>query len=84
MRSTLQKLIALHKEFHHDDNVLHCYSQLVHTIGSSEGEGAVAMATQGDDIAQIWIETTSYLLGRKELSTDVWTMVSVVGQCRKS
>ena len=81
-RSTLQKLIALHKEFHHDDDVLHCYSQLVHTIGSGEGEGAVAMATQGDDeaaVAHIWTETTSYLLGRKELSADVWTMVSRVG-----
>ena len=61
--------------------MLHCYSQLVHTIGSGEGEGAVAMAIQGDDkaaVTQTWIETMSYLLGRKELSADVWTMVSAV------
>ncbi len=38
------------------------------------------MATPSGDqavIAQIWIETTSYLLGRKELSTDTWIMVSI-------
>ena len=39
------------------------------------------MATPDDDdraaVGQIWIETTSYLLGRKELTHDTWTMVSV-------
>ena len=80
-RSTLQKLIILHKEFHHDDDVLLCYSQLVGTIESGEGrEEPVAVATPGDDqaaVGQIWIETTSYLLGRKELTPDTWTMVSI-------
>ena len=80
-RSTLQKLISLHKEFHHDDDVLHCYSQLVGTIESGEGrEEPVAMATPGGDqaaVGQIWIETTSYLLGRKELTADTWSMVSI-------
>ena len=77
-RSTLQKLIALHKEFDHDDDIMHCYSQLVHTI---EGEESVAMATPDDNqtaVTQIWVETTSYLLGKSELSPDTWYMVSVL------
>ena len=41
------------------------------------------MATPGDDgqaaVGQIWIEMTSYLLGRKELTPDTWTMVSMYG-----
>ena len=77
-------MIVLHKEFHHDDDILQCYSQLVGTIESGEGrEEPVAMATLGDDgraaVGQIWIETTSYLLGRKELTPDTWTMVSMYG-----
>jgi hypothetical protein len=65
--------------------VLHCYSQLVGTIEIESGERReepVAMATPDDDdqaaIGQIWIETTSYLLGRRELTPDTWTMVSVL------
>ena len=39
------------------------------------------MSTSGDSVAavsQIWLETTSYLLNRKELTAEGWAMVSVI------
>ena len=43
--------------------------------------GQASAQTHDDDeaaVTQIWIEVTSYLLERKELSTEAWTMVSTI------
>ena len=44
----------------------------------------VATATEASDddvaaVSQIWTKTTSYLLERKELSEEAWSMVRCVG-----
>lgn len=79
-RSTLQKLIVLHKEFDHDAEVLHCYKELVDSIASSGEEKEMATPHEDDSAAidQAWIEATSYLLGRKELSDEAWALVSEI------
>ena len=80
-RATLQKLILLHKEFNHDDRVFHCYSELVDSIDTGGREEPIAMSTDGDSaaaVSQIWLETTSYLLNRKELTVEGWALVSVI------
>ena len=86
-RSTLWKLLSLHKELNHHDKVFHCYSELVDSIESTKGVEPVATATEAstkakdsDDsaaVSQIWVETTVYLLEERELTEGAWSMVRV-------
>ena len=60
-----------------------CYSELVDSVKGSQRVELVATATEASDddvaaVSQIWTETTSYLLERKEMSEEAWSMVRCV------
>ena len=61
--------------------MLQCYSELVDSIERGGREEPVAMSTDDGStaaVSQIWLETTSYLLNRKELTAEGWALVSVI------
>ena len=77
-RATFCKLLALHREFNHEDKVVKYYDGIMSTYDSdnlSEEESA--------NYSETWHECCSYLLGRNEVTDKYWKMVSNHPKCMK-
>ena len=68
-RSTLHKLVTLHKGLGNCAEVVSCYSSLLANYDASNQSDAKGLA-------ELWLDITSYLLAEKSLSEDAWEMVS--------
>ena len=73
VRSTYQKLIALHREFNHQDDVICCYDTALQTFHGDES--AFATAEASSSCSEMWLNFAMYLLGREKLPEDCWEKV---------
>ena len=66
-RSTLSKLIPLHKEFNQEDLTVQCYDKLITTYGGDSDTSEVCMVS---------LEFVTYVVNREGLSQTHWDKVN--------
>jgi hypothetical protein len=73
LRATYQKLVALHKEFNHQEEVIACYSAAALTYSPSDLSGA-----ELGSYSQLWMDFSAYLVGREKIPGDCLERVCVM------
>ena len=75
VRSTYQKLIALHREFNHQDDIIRCYDIALQTFRGRGDDPAAVIAEASSSCSETWLNFATYLLGREKLPEDCWEKV---------
>ena len=70
LRSTNLKLVVLHKEFNHQDEVISCYDAALATYDFSDPASADAISC-----SELWMEYAAYVLNRDVIPEKCWEMV---------
>ena len=76
-RSTYFKLIALHREFNQQEQVIECYTQILSTYDKSCGDLSVS---DSNDLSKTWLEFGIYLMTRDAILNKDWVKVCIVGE----
>lgn len=70
--ATYHKLIRLHKEFNHQEEVIGCYDALTLTYGSGELSDSDA-----GSCSEMWAEFTAYVVVREHIPEECWGKVGI-------
>lgn len=74
VQATYLKLVALHKEFNHQDEVISFYNAVLATYDLTDPSSADASSS----CSELWMEYTAYVLNRDEMPENCWEKVSTV------